>query len=162
MADPATFADLAMPHMSGLYAAAMRMTHNAADAEDLVQETYLRAYRGFEGFHEGTNLKAWLYKILTNTFINIYRAKKRRPGAADRRRRHWRTLMDCDQLLALVHHYLDGDLSQWRHRAITKHIVECPPCAVEHRFHVHYRQVVATKCSEEVPFTVRSRICDAL
>jgi len=83
VADPATFADLAMPHMSGLYAAAMRMTHNAADAEDLVQETYLRAYRGFEGFHEGTNLKAWLYKILTNTFINTYRAKKRRPDEVD-------------------------------------------------------------------------------
>src|SRR3954463_9487467 len=83
MADPATFADLAMPHMSGLYAAAMRMTHNAADAEDLVQETYLRAYRGFEGFREGTNLKAWLYKILTNTFINSYRAKKRRPDEVD-------------------------------------------------------------------------------
>jgi mycothiol system anti-sigma-R factor len=70
--------------------------------------------------------------------------------------------MDCDQLVALIHHYLDGGLSQWRHRAVTKHIVECPPCAVEHRFHVHYRQVVATKCSEEVPFIVRSRICEAL
>jgi hypothetical protein len=45
---------------------------------------------------------------------------------------------------------------------MTKHIVECPPCAVEHRFHVHYRQVVATKCSEEVPLVVRSRICEAL
>jgi len=70
--------------------------------------------------------------------------------------------MDCDQLLALINHYLDGGVSQWRHRAMTKHIVECPPCAGEHRFHVHYRQVVATKCSEEVPFTVRSRICEAL
>ncbi len=55
------------------------MTRNPSDAEDLVQETYLRAYRGFGGFQEGTNLKAWLYKILTNTYINIYRAKKRRP-----------------------------------------------------------------------------------
>jgi len=70
--------------------------------------------------------------------------------------------MECDQLLALINHYLDGGLSQWRHRAMTKHIVECPPCAVEHRFHVHYRRVVATKCTEEVPFTVRSRICEAL
>jgi len=70
--------------------------------------------------------------------------------------------MECDQLLALIHHYLDGGLSQWRHRAMTKHIVECPPCAVEHQFHLHYRQVVATKCTEEVPFTVRSRICEAL
>jgi len=55
------------------------MTRNAAEAEDLVQETYLRAFRGFEGFQDGTNLKAWLYRILTNTYINIYRAKKRRP-----------------------------------------------------------------------------------
>src|SRR5947199_2021869 len=83
MADPATFADLAMPHMSGLYAAAMRMTHNASDAEDLVQETYLRAYRGFEGFQEGTNLRAWLYRILTNAYINSYRAKQRRPEEQD-------------------------------------------------------------------------------
>jgi RNA polymerase sigma-70 factor (ECF subfamily) len=56
---------------------------NPADAEDLVQETYLRAYRGFGGFKEGTNLKAWLYKILTNTFINSYRARKRRPEETD-------------------------------------------------------------------------------
>ena len=68
-----------MPYMDPLYSAALRMTRNPADAEDLVQETFLRAYRGFGGFKDGTNLKAWLYKILTNTFINTYRAKKRRP-----------------------------------------------------------------------------------
>src|SRR6478735_5626244 len=68
MADPATFAEQAMPFMSSLYAAALRMTRNAADAEDLVQETYL---------------KAWLYRILTNTYINTYRAKKRRPDESD-------------------------------------------------------------------------------
>jgi RNA polymerase sigma-70 factor (ECF subfamily) len=79
MADQASFAELAMPYMSALYSAALRMTRNPSDAEDLVQETYLRAYRGFGGFKEGTNLKAWLYKILTNTYINSYRAKKRRP-----------------------------------------------------------------------------------
>jgi RNA polymerase sigma-70 factor, ECF subfamily len=83
MADQAEFAELAMPYMSALYSAALRMTRNAADAEDLVQETYLRAYRGFGGFREGTNLKAWLYKILTNTFINMYRARKRRPDEVD-------------------------------------------------------------------------------
>lgn len=65
--------------MGSLYSAALRMTRNPADAEDLVQETYLKAYRGFGGFQEGTNLRAWLYRILTNTYINIYRAKKRRP-----------------------------------------------------------------------------------
>ncbi len=79
MADQATFADQAMPLMGALYSGALRMTRNPADAEDLVQETYLRAYRGFGGFQEGTNLKAWLYRILTNTYINAYRAKQRRP-----------------------------------------------------------------------------------
>jgi len=83
MADQDQFADLAMPYMSALYSAALRMTRNPADAEDLVQETYLRAYRGFGGFKEGTNIKAWLYKILTNTFINTYRSKKRRPEQVD-------------------------------------------------------------------------------
>ena len=83
MADQATFADQAMEHMPSLYAAAMRMTRNRADAEDLVQETYLKAYRAFGGFQEGTNLRAWLYRILTNTFINIYRAKKRRPDESN-------------------------------------------------------------------------------
>src|SRR5437764_5487216 len=68
-----------MEHMPSLYSAAMRMTRNPADAEDLVQETYLKAYRAFDSFQEGTNLKAWLYRILTNTFINSYRSRKRRP-----------------------------------------------------------------------------------
>jgi len=83
MADQAKFADEAMPYMSALYAAAMRMTRNPSDAEDLVQETFLRAYRGYGGFKEGTNLKAWLYRILTNTYINQYRAKQRRPDQVD-------------------------------------------------------------------------------
>jgi RNA polymerase sigma-70 factor, ECF subfamily len=83
MADQATFAEQTMPFMDSLYSAALRMTRNPADAEDLVQETYLRAYRGFGGFQEGTNLKAWLYRILTNTFINTYRAKKRRPDETE-------------------------------------------------------------------------------
>jgi RNA polymerase sigma-70 factor (ECF subfamily) len=83
MADQATFADQAMQFMPSLYSAALRMTRNPADAEDLVQESYLKAYRGFGGFQQGTNLKAWLYKILTNTFINTYRAAKRRPEKAD-------------------------------------------------------------------------------
>ena len=79
MADQADFADLAMEHMGSLYSAGLRMTRNPADAEDLVQETYLKAYRAFGSFQAGTNLKAWLYRILTNTFINSYRSRKRRP-----------------------------------------------------------------------------------
>ena len=83
MADQATFTDVAMEFMPGLYSAALRMTRNRADAEDLVQETYLKAYRSYGSFTEGTNLRAWLYRILTNTYINNYRAKKRRPEIAD-------------------------------------------------------------------------------
>ena len=67
------------PMLNGLYSSALRMTRNPTDAEDLVQETVLRAYRGFAGFQEGTNLKAWLYRILTNSFINTYRKKQREP-----------------------------------------------------------------------------------
>jgi len=83
MADRRRFTELAMPHMQALYTAALRMTRNPADAEDLVQETFLKAYRSFDRYEDGTNLKAWLYKILTNTFINSYRAAKRRPEKAD-------------------------------------------------------------------------------
>jgi RNA polymerase sigma-70 factor (ECF subfamily) len=83
MADQATFAEQAMPFMDSLYGAALRLTRNPSDAEDLVQETYLKAYRGFGGFQEGTNLRAWLYRILTNTFINTYRSKKRRPDETE-------------------------------------------------------------------------------
>jgi RNA polymerase sigma-70 factor (ECF subfamily) len=79
VADRERFVEQAMGHMPSLYTAALRMTRNPADAEDLVQETYLKAYRSFDSFQEGTNLKAWLYKILTNTFINSYRARRRRP-----------------------------------------------------------------------------------
>jgi len=79
MADQAAFAEQAMEYMGSLYSAALRMTRNPSDAEDLVQETYLKAYRAFGSFQEGTNLKAWLYRILTNTFINSYRARRRRP-----------------------------------------------------------------------------------
>src|ERR1700722_19618631 len=83
VADEARFVEQAMEHMPSLYSAALRMTRNPSDAEDLVQETYLKAYRAYGNFKEGTYLKAWLYKILTNTFINSYRAKKRRPEEND-------------------------------------------------------------------------------
>jgi RNA polymerase sigma-70 factor (ECF subfamily) len=69
----------AMPFLDQLYAAALRMTRNPADAEDLVQETFVKAFAAFHQFTEGTNLKAWLYRILTNTFINTYRKKQREP-----------------------------------------------------------------------------------
>ncbi|MDH3190928.1 MAG: sigma-70 family RNA polymerase sigma factor [Acidimicrobiia bacterium] len=83
MADQATFADDAMEFAPQLYSAAMRMTRNPTDAEDLVQETYLKAFRAYDSFQAGTNLKAWLYRILTNTFINKYRKDSRRPNEVD-------------------------------------------------------------------------------
>ena len=79
MADQANFEADAMEFAPQLYAAALRMTRNPADAEDVVQETYLKAYRGYHTFQEGTNLKAWLYRILTNTYSNRYRKQTRRP-----------------------------------------------------------------------------------
>ena len=69
----------ALPYLDQLYSAALRMTRNPSDAEDLVQETFVKAFAAFHQFSEGTNLKAWLYRILTNTFINNYRKKQRQP-----------------------------------------------------------------------------------
>ncbi|MCL4443887.1 MAG: sigma-70 family RNA polymerase sigma factor [Actinobacteria bacterium] len=79
MADKARFMELITGYMDALYTAAMRMTGNASDAEDLVQEAILRAYRGFHTFQEDTNLRAWLFRILTNTYISNYRSAKRHP-----------------------------------------------------------------------------------
>jgi RNA polymerase sigma-70 factor (ECF subfamily) len=83
MADRGEFTQEAMQYAPQLYSAAVRMTRSRTDAEDLVQETYLRAYRGYNSFTEGTNLRAWLFRILTNTFINMYRAKQRRVQESD-------------------------------------------------------------------------------
>jgi RNA polymerase sigma-70 factor, ECF subfamily len=73
----------AMPLIDALYGAALRMTRNPADAEDLVQDTFARAYSAFHQFTPGTNLKAWLYRILTNTYINSYRKAQRAPQISD-------------------------------------------------------------------------------
>jgi RNA polymerase sigma-70 factor (ECF subfamily) len=73
------FESEALPLLTGMYSSALRLTRNPTDAEDLLQETVLRAYRGFHQFQEGTNLKAWLYRILMNTFINSYRKRQREP-----------------------------------------------------------------------------------
>ncbi|AZA09808.1 sigma-70 family RNA polymerase sigma factor [Corynebacterium pseudopelargi] len=70
----------ALPLLDQLYGGALRMTRNPADAEDLVQETYIKAFQAFESFQPGTNLKAWLYRIMTNTYINSYRKKQRQPS----------------------------------------------------------------------------------
>ena len=80
------FEELALAHIDPLFSAALRLTKNDRDAEDLVQDTFLRAYRFFDKFERGTNIKAWLFKILTNTFINRYRRKvKERSVVEDER-----------------------------------------------------------------------------
>ncbi|MGO1974218.1 MAG: sigma-70 family RNA polymerase sigma factor [Propionibacteriaceae bacterium] len=90
--DPATeteeqrrtrFESEALVFLDQLYGAALRMTRNPSDAEDVVQETFAKAYGSFHQFKPGTNLKAWLYRILTNTYINTYRKKQRQPQIAD-------------------------------------------------------------------------------
>ena len=73
------FEEQALPLLDQLYGGAMRLTRNPQDAEDLIQETYLKAFSNFDSFKQGTNLKAWLYRIMTNTYINSYRKAKRRP-----------------------------------------------------------------------------------
>ncbi len=83
MADQADFERDAMQYAPQLYSAALRMTRNPADAQDVVQETFLKAYRAYHSYTEGTNLKAWLYRILTNTYINTYRKAQRRPSEVE-------------------------------------------------------------------------------
>jgi RNA polymerase sigma-70 factor, ECF subfamily len=83
VANQADFETDAMQYAPQLYSAAMRMARNPADAEDLVQETFLKAFKGYGSFEAGTNLKAWLYRILTNTYINKYRKDRRRPTESD-------------------------------------------------------------------------------
>ena len=83
MADRQTFTAEAPQYAQQLFAGAVRMTRNRADAEDLVQETYLKAWRAYDSFEEGTNLRAWLFRIMTNTYINRYNAAQRRPTETD-------------------------------------------------------------------------------
>ena len=73
------FTNGAMQYAPQLFSTALRMTRNRADAEDLVQETFIKAWRSYATFQEGTNLRAWLFRIMTNTFINKYNAQQRRP-----------------------------------------------------------------------------------
>ena len=79
----ADFESEAIPHMDALYNFALKMTRDSDDANDLVQETYLKAFRFFDKFEKGTNCKAWLFRIMKNTYINNYRKKTKEPGKVD-------------------------------------------------------------------------------
>jgi RNA polymerase sigma-70 factor (ECF subfamily) len=79
----AEFEEVALPHLDALFSLALNLTRNRKDAEDLVQEAFLRAYRFFDSYKPGTQIRAWLFRILRNTFINSYRAAKVRPESVD-------------------------------------------------------------------------------
>ena len=83
MADQATFEQDVVPLAPQLYSHALRLTRRPADAEDVLQEAFLKAYRAYGSFQEGTNLRAWMYRIVTNTYINKYRKDQRRPDEVD-------------------------------------------------------------------------------
>lgn len=83
MADRERFEADALVHADALYGAALRLTRARADAEDLLQETFLKAFRAYDRFEEGTNLRAWLFRILTNTYISTYRKRQRAPELSD-------------------------------------------------------------------------------
>jgi RNA polymerase sigma-70 factor (ECF subfamily) len=77
------FQSEALPHMNFLYNYALRMTYNSADAEDLVQETFLKAYRFWDSYEKGTNIRAWLFRIMKNAYINRYRREKKEPETVE-------------------------------------------------------------------------------
>jgi RNA polymerase sigma-70 factor, ECF subfamily len=93
--DRARFEQEVLPYLGQLYPAALQMTRNASDAEDLVQETMAKAYTAFHQFTPGTNLRAWLHRILATTFINSYRKKKREPAIAPTQDRDWPSAPDA-------------------------------------------------------------------
>lgn len=122
----ARFEANALGYLDQLYGAALRMTRNPADAEDLVQETFAKAYASFGQFTPGTNLKAWLYRILTNTFINTYRKKQRQPLSSGGELEDW-------QLAKAESHTSTGlrsaemeALDQMPHSAVTDAMNELP------------------------------------
>ena len=111
------FQDDALPMLDNLYPAALRMTRNPADAEDLVQETMMRAYRAFGRFEAGTNLKAWLFRILTNAYINTYRKKQREPRKVSQDE-----VEEFDLYRELKHH--DSDIGRTPENVVLDQLVD--------------------------------------
>ncbi len=133
MADQATFTEDTEPFMGALFGTAMRLTSNRADAEDLVQETYLKAFRAYASFKEGTNLRAWLFRILTNTHINRYRTKSRRPQETE--------LDDVDNLY-LYQRVGDAGISPSAEDDLMKHLTEPAVTDAVAALPDHYRMPV--------------------
>lgn len=116
----------ALAHLDQLYGAALRMARNPADAEDLVQETFAKAYSSFAQFTPGTNLKAWLYRILTNTFINSYRKKQRQPLQAGQEVEDWQLARAESHMSTGLRSAEMEALDQMPHSAVTDAMNELP------------------------------------
>jgi RNA polymerase sigma-70 factor, ECF subfamily len=123
----ARFETDALAYLDQLYGAALRMTRNPSDAEDLVQETFAKAYASFGQFTPGTNLKAWLYRILTNTFINSYRKKQRQPQSSGQEVEDWQLARAEAHTSAGLRSAEMDALDRMPHSAVTEAMNELPP-----------------------------------
>ena len=136
MANQETFMTDVDPYLDSLYSTALRLTKKPADAQDLVQEALMKAYKAYANFEAGTNLKAWLFRILTNSYINIYRYKKRRPREVD--------VDDADTMF--LYHKLRGstaaDITQSPEEDFLKTITDTDISEALAELPDQYRQVV--------------------
>ncbi|WP_082965386.1 sigma-70 family RNA polymerase sigma factor [Mycobacterium sp. ACS1612] len=142
----ARFVNDALPYLDQLHKHARRMTRNAVDAEDLVQETMLRAYAGFNTFTEGSNLRAWLFRIMTNSYINCARRAQRRPDE------YLTDDITDQQLAALDRHSAQGTrsaeldaLAALPHEELVEAMATLP---LQFRLAIYYRDVVGLRCRE--------------
>jgi RNA polymerase sigma-70 factor, ECF subfamily len=117
----------ALVYLDQLYGAALRMTRNPADAEDLVQETFAKAFASFAQFTPGTNLKAWLYRILTNTFINSYRKKQRQPQSSGQEVEDWQLARSESHTSAGLRSAEMDAMDRMPHSAVTDAMNELAP-----------------------------------
>src|SRR5437764_1401879 len=149
------FESEALSYIDALYRTALRMTRSEADAEDLVQETYIRALRFREQFTPGTNLKAWLFRILTNTFINAYRKRARQPQTAE--------LDDVDDSRQKLYASLDQELGSSDRKQVASHLDGCTDCGDNLAFEERFLQVIRDCGTSDVaPAELRRRVAERL
>ena len=147
----AQFQSDVIPLREPLYRHALRMTRNRADAEDLLQDTMMKAYAGFRSFKQGTNLHGWLSRIMTNTYINSYRKKQRHPA-------HRPSGLITDALLASAAHYWSTDPGSAEEQALNRlgdSIFRAAMCALPEQFRlaVYYADVEGLACKQIADLT---------
>ncbi len=152
----AAFDEEALSHLDSLYRTALRMTRNPSDAEDLVQETYLRAYRFRHQFEEGTNLKAWLFKILTNAFLSLQRHRSREPALSA-----LEELPEDDLFLYQQLRSLNRDqTSRSAEDEVLQHLLDDDVKAAIESLPPQYRMVVVLSDVEDLAYKEISRVLD--